>query len=434
MKNLFICALACCLLLAIWPSYNVQAAEPVSVKAKAAIIIEATTGQVLYGFHESEARPPASMAKMMTEYLVMEAIKAGEISWDEEVRISDYAGSIPGSGQLIASGELYTVEKLFHTMSIFSGNDATVALAEKVGGTEENFVKMMNEKARDIGLSDEAHFVNSTGLETVDLEKALSPLGLADQIPNMPGETLLTAHDAAKIAQRIVLDHPEVLEIASIPQEYFIESRENTLMNNYNQMLEGWSEFEGYRGAFAYQGLDGLKTGYTDAAGYCFTGTAVRDDLRLITVVMGTDNLEQRFIETAKLLDFGFEHFEKKTLIAAKSETELVKTVPVQKGIAQEVAIITESGIELFVDKDDPQEAFEYSVEMKAEEEVIAPIEQGEVLGTLTMKYASPTGEMERQINLIAADDVEKAGWFKLFFRGIGEFFSNLMDNIKGLF
>ncbi len=408
------------------------------INASSAIIMEASTGQILFGMNEDEPRPPASMAKMMTEYIVMEAIKTGRINWDDMVTVSKYAANIPGSGQLIAEGDRVSVRNLFRMMSIYSGNDATVALAEHIAGTEENFVRMMNEKAKEMGLSEHAHFINATGLERDYLEQELGKLGLADQLPNIPGRTLLTAKDAATIARYVVLDHPEVLEIASQTRapkfEEDTDPDPDDIMVNWNYMLEGWAEDSETLKQFAYPGTDGLKTGYTTPAGYCFTGTAVRDGFRLITVVMNTESNTQRFIESAKLMDYGFNMFEKRTVLAAKSSLKEAPTAPVKRGVELEVPVVVDKGVEFVVRKTDTDEQIQMDIEWLDEEEIVAPISQGDVVGKVTVSYESPTGTISKVVNLVAAEDVEKASWIRLLFRAIRNFFGDLFDGIINLF
>jgi len=389
-----------------------------------AILIEAESGQVLYEYNADQPWEPASMVKMMTEYLVLEAISQGKIDWDSIVTITEKAASIKGSGQLLAQGHKYRVKDLFNQMSIYSSNDATVALAEFVGGTEEIFVDMMNQKAKEFGLSEYAHFSNATGLANEFYGK---------YAPNTSGANMFTARDSAKIAQRLLQDHPEILEFSSKPQEYRREGDTSTeLMNNWNRMLESWIPIGNlYAKLYAYEGLDGLKTGHTDTAGYNFTGTAERNGLRLISVVMKTENEDMRFGETRKLLDYGFNNFEKRTVITAKTEMEQLPSVKIKRGKALEVPLVTQSGLELVMKKDETNDVLEITAEPVDEELLVAPIKQGDVLGTLTVRYGK---DVVHTINLVASEDVDKAGWFTLFFRAIGNFFKDIWNSILNIF
>ncbi len=411
----------------ITPTAKVSAEVSTTIQLEAAsyILMEASTGQVIASVNADEALPPASMTKMMTEYIVMEYLADGKIKWEDEVPISQYADEVIGSGALLAVGEKWTVKELFQHMSIYSGNDASIALAEYVAGTEENFVHMMNEKAEELGMKN-SHFTNSTGLSTEDLGK---------YAPNVPGETLMTAHDAALLARAIVTEHPEVLDIASQPTRHARDNDETSpLMENWNWMLEGWESYNNNFTRYAYKGLDGLKTGHTDEAGYCFTGTAERDGMRLISVVMKTNSERKRFEETRKLLDFGFNNFELKTVLTAKTEIDEMKTVSVKKGVETEVPVVTQEGVTLVVEKGAEDEAFTLKAKAKPESEIVAPIKQGDILGTVTLTYDGPMGEEEQTINLVAAQDVEKGSWIRLLFRAIGNFFGDIFDGIKNLF
>lgn len=393
-----------------------QAAEAIDLKleAKAAILIEASTGQVLYEYNADEALPPASMSKMMTEYLVMEAIKSGKLSWDEMVTTSKYASEVIGSGDLLAEGEQASVRSLFEAMSIYSANDASVALAERVAGTEENFAKMMNDKAREMGLSPQAHFINATGLSRADL-KQYAP-------KELQGETLLTARDAALLAYYIIKDHKEVLEFTKIPQKKFRE-KDASPMVNWNWMLEG-NKDNLYLKSYAYPGLDGLKTGSTKEAGYCFTGTAERNGMRLISVVMNTPSEPKRFRETAKVLNYGFDNFELKQVVSANAEIDSLKTVNIKKGVLTSVPVVTEKPISIVAKKGAAAEEFKIAAAPVGEESLVAPIKKGQVLGTAKVTYNGT----EQTVNLIAAQDVEKGSWFRLFFRAIKDFFVDLFN------
>jgi D-alanyl-D-alanine carboxypeptidase (penicillin-binding protein 5/6) len=293
------CVLFLGLILTVSPHATKAADVPaLTLEAQSAILIEIETGQILYEFNKDVARQPASMAKMMSEYVVLEAIHSGKLNWTDTATVSEYASNTAGSGALLAEGEVYTVEELFRNMSIFSGNDASVALAERVAGSEEAFAVMLNTKAREMGLSKEAHFINATGLDRDDLED----LGMAPA--SLPGETMLSALDAAIIAQRLILDYPEVLETSSQTEAYSKANNKGVLMPNWNWMLEGWKPYNNhFAKMFSYEGLDGLKTGHTPRALYNFTSTAKRGDIRVIGVIMAAPTMDKRFYETKKLLD-----------------------------------------------------------------------------------------------------------------------------------
>lgn len=395
--------------------------EP-ALNVKSAVLMDAQSGRILYEFNADTALPPASMTKMMTEYIVMEQIKTGKLGWDEQVTTSKYASEVPGSGDLLANGEKLTVRQMFQAMSIYSGNDATVALAERVGGTEEDFTRIMNEKARQLGMNS-AHFATATGLGSADLKDLAGAPAFDEGV-----ETVMSARDAATLAYRIVNDHPEVLEFAKIPS-LKLRERDKSPMINWNWMLEGNSAVPNFR-RYAYTGLDGLKTGFTDAAGYCFTATAVRDGMRLISVVMGTRSEAERFEETRKLLDYGFESFELKTVLAAKAEVESMKTIALRKGVRPSVNVVTEKGLSIVVKKGTPDDVFAIKAEPLGKDERIAPIKQGTALGKITVTYEGA----EHSIRLIAESDVERGSWIRLMFRAIRNFHVDLFRGIVAWF
>lgn len=411
---------------------KVSAADTVGVdlklEVKAAILIDADSGEVLYELNADQPLAPASMAKMMTEYLVLEGLASGKIKWDDMVPTTKYAASVGGSGGLLAEGDEHTVKDMFSGMSINSANDSTIALAEFVGGSEESFVNMMNAKAKVLGLSSSAHFIDSTGLDRVDLGD-FAPKGIE-------GETIFTARDASILAQRLLKDHKEVLDFTKIPSQKF-RAKDKSPMINWNWMLEGNKGITNFK-QYSYVGMDGLKTGHTDAAGFCFTGTALRNGMRLISVVMGAGfglpdtlaNEGKRFIETRKLMDYGFNNFEVKQLIGAKATVEKLRSVKVKKGVATEVPVVTQSALSLVVKKGmSIDQLTQVAVPYEANK-IVAPIKAGDAVGTLTLTY----NNKKHEIKLIATEDVKKGSWIRLLFRAIGNLFSGLFKGIKNLF
>nr|WP_193581135.1 D-alanyl-D-alanine carboxypeptidase family protein [Paenibacillus aceris] len=388
------------------------------VNAKSAIIMEASTGAVLYEMNADEALPPASMAKMMTEYLAMESIKEGKFKWDSQVTASKNAADVIGSGQLIAENETLSFKDMFNAMSIYSANDASVAFAELLGGgSEENFAKMMNEKAKQLGMSDKANFISATGLSRADLKNPPQ---------SIEGETKMTARDAAILAYNILKDHKEILEFTKIPS-LKLRPTDKTPMINWNWMLEGNSTNANFK-KYAYQGLDGLKTGSTDDAGYCFTGTAERNGMRLITVVMGTKTEPERFNETRKLLDYGFNNFEIKPYLNAKQEIDSLKVVNIKKGVQTQVPLVTKTGLTFVTKKGAKDTDFKITAEPLEESKLVAPIAKGDTLGKVKVSYNG----QEKTVDLIANDDVKKGSWIRLLFRSIKNFFGDMFKGIKG--
>ncbi|MFC4778902.1 D-alanyl-D-alanine carboxypeptidase family protein [Paenibacillus sp. GCM10023252] len=379
-----------------------------------AILIDADSGQVLYEVNSSKPYPPASMTKLMTEYIVLEEISAKRLNWDTVVTTSKEAASTPPDGSQIylAEGDQHSVKDLYIAMAVGSANDATIALASHISGSEQGFVGKMNETAKGLGLTS-ANFTSATGLLDT---------------------TLISAADMAKLAQNIIKKHPDFLDYSKIPQYKFRE-RDEKPMINYNWMLESNKSIPALK-QYAYPGVDGMKTGYISAAGYTFTGTAKQGDIRLISVVMNANSKGARFYETAKLYNFGYNTFERKTVLAPKSVVETAKTAKVKKGKKKTVPIVTESDLSLLVKKGVAPKIDLVGTKLLPESELVAPIKAGDKVGTVTYKYtdADTKQSLERTVNLIAAKDVQKAGWFRLMFRSIGDFFAGLFQGIVDLF
>ncbi|MFC4811827.1 D-alanyl-D-alanine carboxypeptidase family protein [Paenibacillus sp. GCM10023250] len=388
--------------------------NPLGLEVRSAVLIDADTGQVLYSVDADTPHPPASMTKLMTEYLVLEEISAGRLSMTDMVTATKEAASIPPDGSQIylAEGDQHTVKDLYMAMAVQSANDATIALADRIGGTEQGFVQKMNDMAKTLGLKT-AHFTSATGL--------------AD-------DTVISAGELAKFASILIKKHPEFLEFSSTPSYKFRE-RDKTPMINLNWMLESNKDIPNFK-QYAYPGVDGMKTGYIGAAGYCFTGTAKRGDLRLISVVMDTKSKSARFVQTAKLFDYGFDNFEKKTVVAPKSVVETNKTVKIKKGVSKEVPIVTANDISFLVKKNTTPNVSVSSVKLKPDGELVAPIKSGTVVGTATYAYKDPdTGKaIEKTVNLVTAEDVKKASWWRLMFRSLGGFISDIFKGIINLF
>ncbi|MDY0404108.1 serine hydrolase [Virgibacillus sp. 179-BFC.A HS] len=412
-------------------------AESIDLKAESAILVDADSGKILLAKNADQALPPASMTKMMTEYLVLEAIKKGDISWDTTTQISDYAYSISGndtfSGVGLTQDKDYTVKDLYKAMAINSDNGTTIALAELVAGSEGEFVKMMNKKAKEMKLPD-YKFVNSTGLDNESLGKNY-PKGT-----DPDGVDLLSARSSALLAYRLVTDYPEALEYSSVPKAKFADQ---TIIN-WNWMLPHHTvNFDQYY----YEGVDGLKTGHTDLAGYCFTATAERDGHRLISVVMKTKSEDTRFKETAKLLDYGYSQFAEKTVFPKGYQLKGHKTLPVVKGKEDNVGIATKNEFKVMLKKGDEKKyKVVYHIDkskLNADGKLVAPVKKGEKIGTAEIVYDGKdlgyiNGQKGSQIDLVATKDVEKSNWFMLSLGALGDFFTNLfssvVDMVKGWF
>lgn len=259
------------------------------VDASALYLLDVTDGKVLYERNSQQELPPASMTKMMTEYVLLEDIAAGRIGWEDEVRFSAYAAAVPGAGMDAREGESWSVRDLFAAMAIHSANDAAVALAEYAAdGSEKEFVERMNRTASDLKLRG-TEFHNATGLGSRDLA------GLGKDAPK--GENRMSARDAGVLASHLIRKYPDILQITSQPEARLKNG--TVVLPTTNEMLPG--------GRFGFRGNDGLKTGYTSEAGYCFTGTVSREGKRLIAVVMGAPTPEARFTEAERLFEYGLD-------------------------------------------------------------------------------------------------------------------------------
>lgn len=416
-------------------SKSEAAEDELDLKVEAAILVDAETGIVLYEKNADAVLGIASMSKMMTEYLVLEAIDQGKISWDQNIEINEYVHKLsaaPGLSNVgLTQGEVYTVKELYEAMAIFSGNAATVALAEVIGGTEKNFVEMMNKKAEEIGLKD-YKFVNSSGLNNSTL-LGNHPAGGPDE------ENVMSARATAKLAYRLLKDYPKVLDTASQPR---LEFRDGRTYDNFNFMLPGL--------VYGYEGVDGLKTGSTDFAGYGFTATAKRGDQRFISVVMKADTRDTRFTETTKILDFAFNNFKKETVVEKNYQLKGQESVPVTKGKKDQVKIQTVDEITLPIVKGEEDQYVPKLVldkgKLDDQGNLTAPIKKGDRIGYVTIEtksnepvsYLTSEDENLIKVDVVAAEDVEKANWFVLMLSGIGgflgNFFNNVSTSVKGLF
>lgn len=392
------------------------------LQVKSGILMDATSGTVLYEKNADESLPPASMTKMMTAYLVMEAIKQGKLKWEDKVVASTYAnflGAMPGGSVVfLADGETHSVKDMVEAMEVNSANDATLALAEKVGVTESQFVKMMNNKAKEFGMK-QTKFVNSTGLPKKDLGKYGKDMEAEDN--------MMSARDLAILARHLVQDYPEILQFSSIAKSTFPNG---VVMRNYDLMVPGRNS------KYTYEGLDGLKTGHTDTAKYCFTGTAKRGELRLISVVMGAETEPARFTETRKLLDYGFNNFEYKSILKGKEAIKGSEMLPVTKGVALEVPVVSERSLGLAVKKGE-SDGYYFKVSPKTDA-LLAPIKAGQVVGKAELFYKDKVSGKDTavglSVNMIAQENVEKASWFRLLMRALKDWFFSIFKGVKGIF
>lgn len=399
------------------------ASANLDLAAKSAILVEASTGKVLYSNNPDQPLPPASMSKIMSEYLIQEAVKQKKISWDDVVPVSEYAFYVAkisdASGVYLNAGESFTVKQLYEAMAIVSANDATVLLAEKVAGSESNFVQMMNKKAAELGMTNTS-FVTSTGLPANEL----GPYSVdTDQTEN-----LMSARDSAILARALIRDFPEALEVSKVPRFTFRAGSPQELKKaNYNWMLPGLNSF--------YEGVDGLKTGFTNAAQYCFTGTAERDGMRLIGVVMGTESNTKRFVETKKMFDYGFSNFKLTKQMDKGASVAGFESASLTNGVELTVPVVTGSEVKMLT-KIGAETKFTPTVTFQ---QLAAPIAKDQVVGKLVLKeegvqesdYLQKEDMEKASFDVVAAQEVEEASWIRLFFRSIIQFFSGLFSSGK---
>ena len=345
----------------------VKTSTNLAENAKSAIMIEASSGKVLFDKNSHEKLPPASMTKMMSMLLVVEAVEDGIISWEQKITVSENASGMGGSQILLETGEQMSVDDLFKGVAIMSGNDAVVALAEAVAGTEDEFVKMMNKRAKELGLKDSV-FKNPHGLDDANHYSS--------------------AYDMSLIAKELV-KHDRVLKYTSTYEDYLRKGTERELwLTNTNKLTR------------FYPGVDGLKTGYTKEAGYCLTSTAKRDGMRIITVVMGEPDTKTRNSETSTMLDY-------KNSVIAKKEVE--------KGKSKYVKIVPKEDIVLLTKKTDKIGKITYNLNLK---KVKAPVKKGKVLGDIEVKR---NGKIINKVNVTVKNDVKEANFIELYLRYLSD-------------
>ena len=333
----------------------------------AALLMEKTTGQILYAQNEHDALPPASVTKIMTVLLTMEAIDSGRIALDDVVTVSAYAAGMGGSQVFLAEGEQITVDELLKAVCVSSGNDAAVALAEHVAGVTELFVEQMNNRARELGMKD-THFANCTGLTAEN--------------------HVTSAYDIALMSRELLLHHPQIRSYTTIWMDTL---RDGTFgLSNTNKLIR------------FYDGATGLKTGFTQEAGYCISATAERDGMELIAVIMKGVPSDSRNTDAKTLLNYGFSTY---TLLTVQPK-EPLPDLPVTLGSADTVAaVLPEEGCTLLLEK---SRSSDLTQMLDLPDEVSAPVRAGETLGTLTV---SREGETLLTIPVVAGGDVTRLTW-----------------------
>lgn len=361
---------------------TINAEEDLAPNAKSAIMIESSTGEILFQKNANEKLPPASMTKMMSLLLIFEEIDKGNIKWDEMITASEHASSMGGSQIFLKVGEKMSVEDLIKGITIASGNDATVAMAERVSGSEESFVKKMNDKARSLGLKD-TNFINATGL---DADNHYS-----------------SAHDMSVIAKELI-KHEKVLDFSSTYEDYLRKDTANPFwLVNTNRLVKYYPE------------IDGLKTGFTSGAGYCLTATAEKEGMRLITVVMNEEDTGKRSSDTKKMLDYGFNMYMTQNIIDEK--TSIIKE-KVELGKVLNVEIVPKRTITILSKKTDGKRNISYKANLNI---LVAPLKKGEKVGTIDILEDN---KVISSVDATVKENIEKANIFTIYLRNLKKLFN----------
>ena len=377
-----LCFVLLCLMLVQLSLVTVKAEElKLAESAKSAILLEPTTGEIIFEKNSHEKLHPASMTKMMSMLLIIEAIENGVISWDEMVTVSENAASMGGSQILLEVGEQMSVHDLFKGIAVASGNDAVVAMAEKIGGSEAIFVDMMNEKAKELGLTD-THFKNPHGLDDDDHYSS--------------------AYDMAMIGKELV-KHEKVLEFTKIYEDYLRQNTDRKIwLVNTNKLVR------------FYEGVDGLKTGYTASAGYCLTATAKKGSSRFLAVAMGEPDSKTRNQEISEMLDYAFAQYEVEIMLDKDS---VIKTIEVEKGKNKFVDLVPLNEVSFLNKKGTNKKNATYEISI---DKVKAPVKEGDIVGNLKIKEDE---NVIREVPITVRENIEKCNLFELYFRHLTDIF-----------
>lgn len=351
--------------------------------AVSGVLMEANTGKIVFQKEADKEVAVASMTKMVAQILILDAIRNGDISWEQMVTVSQNAADMGGSQIYLSVGEKISIRDLFKGISMASANDATVQMAEVIAGSEDSFVKLMNEKVKEMGLKHTV-FKNCTGL---DEDGHYS-----------------SAYDMAMIARELVTNYPEILEFSSVYEDYLREDTENKFwLVNTNKLVR------------FYEGADGLKTGHTDAAKYCLAATAKKDDLRFIAVVLGEENSNVRNQEVMNLLDYGFSHYQIHML---KKQGDVVKDISLNKASKDKLSLTPVHDVGVLEEKGNQKH--KYQLQLKINDTSL-PIKKGDVVGKAIVKE---NGVKITSVPLTSSDDVSKLSFWQLLGNAIKELVS----------
>ena len=371
MKRWLAAALALIVLACLLP-FTAWAQAP-EVGGKSAYLMDVATGTTLGEFNAHEKLAPASVTKVMTMLLIMEAVDSGKIRWEDIVTTSEAAAAKGGSQIYLKVGEQMTVRDMMKSIAVSSANDCACAMAEHLAGSEAAFVNQMNQRAQELGMAD-THFVNCTGLDDGEDAK----------------EHRTSAHDIALMSRELLKNHPDVRQFTTIWMDTVRQGAFG--LSNTNKMIR------------FYPGATGLKTGFTSGAGYCLSASAQRDGMELVAVVMGADSSKTRFNACKQLLDYGFANF-------ALVQPDICDTpaVPVELGTAKTVSPQLGEDGTLLVEKSLRSTV---TAQVELEETVEAPVSRGQRLGTLTYRSGE---QILRQIPLVAEQEVPRLSWKQVF-------------------
>ena len=348
-------------------------AVDLNVAGKSALLMDVTTGTILYEHNAHEALAPASVTKVMTMLLIMEAIDSGKIQWTDMVTTSEAAAAIGGSQIYLKVGETMSVSDMVKSIAVSSANDCACAMAEHLAGSESAFVELMNTRAKELGMND-THFVNCTGLDDAADAK----------------DHLTSAHDIAVMSRELLKNHPAIKQFTTIWMDT-VRGGEFGLSNT-NKLIR------------FYSGATGLKTGFTSGAGYCLSASAQRDGMELIAVVMGCETSQDRFAACKSMLDYGFANF---ALVSPQMDEEV--TVPVKLGTSATVTAVPGEEAALLIDKSQKNAV---TTQLTLDESVTAPVSKGQRIGTMTLQAG---GQTIAQVPLVAQDAVPRLSFWQLF-------------------
>ena len=362
-----------CLLLAL--AVLAVPAGAAEYEAKSWVLMDAATGTVLQSGNEHEQLAPASVTKVMTLLLIMEAIDSGRIGWDDTVTASEAAAAKGGSQVFLKVGETMTVEEMVKSIAVSSANDCACAMAEHLAGSEAAFVELMNRRAKELGMED-TNFVNCTGLDDDDAAKAHRT----------------SAHDIALMSRELLVNHPDIKKYTTI---WMDSIRDGTFgLSNTNKLVR------------YYSGCTGLKTGFTSGAGYCLSASAQREGMELIAVVMGSETSQKRFDACRGMLDYGFAAYAHYT-----PEAPMNAAVSVKLGTAELVSAVLEEAKPILVDKG---KLPEITARTELTEELEAPVNKGDPVGQIIVACGN---EILARLPLTAGEDVARLSWPDLFAR-----------------